>query len=245
MKIPSSKLLLSTISIVGPNGISEADFQKFAGFSGAFGDGFEDHARALKYLVLDGTIGASRGKLWIKRLANQEWLFEAIREGDPQSWQLIDRLPSRLWKYHPDDVANLELGLVGESHVLRELRLKIDKDLHDQIKHVSVENDALGYDIASPSPHEARGQVLIEVKTTSRPGQVLNFFLSRNEFEVGIRVPNYFLVFVRVEAGIPRLVGHLGINDVAGRVSSDVEPSFRWQSIRGQVDSRELLAGLP
>jgi len=245
MKTPPSKLLLSAISIVGTRGISETDFNIFVGNSMTYGFGFEDYARALNFLLHEGTLQKNGGVLKMTGLKNQTWLSEAVKDGDFRSWELMDSIPSRMWKHDPDDLANAELGLIGELFVVEQLKSSIDEDLHEQIEHVSIENDALGYDIKSPSVYEARGTVRIEVKTSSRPGNQFNFFLSRNEFDVGNSTQNWYVVFVKIVQGNPNLVGHLGVADLVERVSRDVESSFTWQSLRGELDIRELTPGLP
>lgn len=245
MKTPDGKLLLSAISIIGLNGASLVDFNLFAGMSKEYGFGFEDHARALDYLISEGTVRESQGKLRIRSLANLPWLPEVIARADSRAWQLIDNLPQKVWKFSPDELANMELGLQGELFVMDELRQSLDQDLHEQIQHVSLEDDSLGYDIYSPSLFETRGDVRLEVKTSSRPGSDFVFYLSRNEFEVGHTVKNWFLVFVKVNEGVPLLMGHLGVGELIDRISRDVDSEFKWQSVRGKIDTRELVIGLP
>ena len=245
MKTPDGRILLSAISIIGPEGISTTDFYLFAGLSKDFGFGFEDHARALEFLLGEGAVRESHGTLKIRSLANLPWLATTIAGGDSRAWQLIDNLPSKLWKYNPDEFANSELGLRGELFVLDELRKSLDEDLHEQIQHLSLEDDSLGYDIFCPSLFEARGEVRLEVKTTSRPGNDFIFYLSRNEFEVGNSVKNWFVVFVKINEGGPVLLGHLGVGDVVDRVPRDADSDFKWQSVRGRIDIRDLVTGLP
>lgn len=245
MNTPDGKLLLSAISIIGLNGVSLFDFNLFAGLSKDFGFGFEDHARALDYLINEGTVRESQGRLRIRSLANLPWLPEVIARADSRAWQLIDNLPQSVWKFSPDEVANMELGMQGELLVMDELRQSLDQDLHEQIQHVSLEDDSLGYDIYSPSLFEARGDVRLEVKTSSRPGNDFVFYLSRNEFEVGRSVKNWYLVFVKVIEGMPALLGHIGVGELVDRVARDSDPDFKWQSIRGKIDTRELVNGLP
>jgi len=245
MRTPDGRILLSAISIIGFNGISTADFNLFSGLSKDFGLGFEDHARALDFLLSEGTVRESHGTLKIRSLANSPWLAAVIAEGDSRTWQLIDSLPSKAWRYSPDEVANRELGLRGELFVMDELRKKLDEDLHEQIQHVSLVDDSLGYDIYSPSLFEVRGEVRLEVKTTSRPGNDFIFYLSRNEFEVGNSIKNWFVVFVKINEARPALLGHLGVGDLVERVPRDADSDFKWQTIRGKVDTRELVTGLP
>ncbi len=245
MKKPDGRLLLSAISIIGLSGVSQVDFKLFAGMSKNFGFGFEDHSRALEYLINEGTVREFQGMLKIRSLKNLPWLPGVIARADAQTWQLMDNLPHKLWKFSPDEVANMELGSQGELFVMDELRVSLDRDLHEQIQHVSLNDDSLGYDIFSPSIFEARGNVRLEVKTSSRPGNDFIFYLSRNEFEVGCSVKNWFLVFVKVNDGIPALLGHLGVGELLDRIASDVDKDFKWQSVRGKIDTRELVVGLP
>ena len=94
-----------------------------------------------------------------------------------------NRTRARRPDYIGNQVANQELGMLGELLVLRneQQRLMNDKrpDLAAKVRHVSVlENDTAGYDILS---YQLDGQKLfIEVKTTRGPIDS-DFFISASE----------------------------------------------------------------
>ncbi len=91
-------------------------------------------------------------------------------------------------------IKNRDIGQQGEQFVLnfeREYLLKNNrKDLADQVAHVSLDNDALGYDILSFDLTGAKKH--IEVKTTNA-GYESQFFLSVNETLVMEVLPNYYI----------------------------------------------------
>ena len=67
-------------------------------------------------------------------------------------------------------------------------------DLARKIKHVSKNNDGLGYDIQS---FTVRGdEIFIEVKTSKLSFSKSRYFISRNEVEIGKKSDNYWLYIV-------------------------------------------------
>jgi hypothetical protein len=231
--------------IVGENGIAEADFRLLAGMKGDFGLGFEDHTRALQFLIGSGAVRNSDGYLRFGELGGQVWIKDLLGVSDPATWSFFDKSFKKKWKFDPDNHNVAETGLAGEIFVISELKKVIDSDLHDLIQHVAIDDDSLGFDISSPSVGDARGQVHLEVKATTRPGDLLNFFLSRNEYDVGCSVSNWFLVFVRMDKGQPVLMGHLSSSEILDRAPTENSELFRWQILKGQVDARDLMVGLP
>ena len=61
--------------------------------------------------------------------------------------------------------------------------------------------------VASISMFNNNKKVLLEIKTSIRPGNNIIFYLSRNEYETGIKKNNWFLVFVQIIDNSEKLFG--------------------------------------
>lgn len=99
----------------------------------------------------------------------------------------------RMLARRTDDAARTETGLAGELAVVDACRNELVSfgrpDLAHGVQQVSVLDNSLGYDVLAPSltgPNR-----WLEVKTSrSAVGSVFDFFLSRNEYEVGRHDPS-------------------------------------------------------
>lgn len=82
------------------------------------------------------------------------------------------------------------VGSVGEELVVDSVRLDLQRigrdDLVDQVQRVSLIDDGLGYDVQAPA---LDGRLrYMEVKSSVAAGTTsFQFFLTRNEFDVGLR----------------------------------------------------------
>ena len=107
---------------------------------------------------------------------------------------------------------------------------------------MSLISDAMGWDISVPNldGQECR----LEVKCYR--GREPHFFISRHEFEVGLRRSRWYLVLCRSMQGpLPEVVGWTPLAPLAARMPVDVEWSARWQVVRVRIDESELRPGLP
>ncbi|MGX1775270.1 protein NO VEIN domain-containing protein [Nocardia brasiliensis] len=150
-----------------------------------------------------------------------------------------------------------EIGADGEEAVVaacREYLLNKDRaDLASQVQRLSLENDALGYDVTSPDCRGRRHH--LEVKATRSIGTCIEFYLSRNEATTGANDASWAVVVARQEIGghdgslAMRVVGWLAYPDVAPALPYDAAPSDvlhgRWASARISVPDNLLRPGLP
>lgn len=151
-----------------------------------------------------------------------------------------------------DDCRNRAVGALGERAVLDAARAELvalgRDDLADQVRRVSLISDQLGYDISAPS---INGQLrLLEVKTTTQEddaGAPINVFISRNEFETGIKFPSWSLVVCRaidVDKGVCEILGHCSAQSI-----SELMPQNRsggsWEQVRVELPRRSLIESLP
>lgn len=151
-----------------------------------------------------------------------------------------------------DDSRNRVVGALGERAVLDAARAELAglgrNDLAEQVRRVSLISDQLGYDISCPS---IDGQLrLLEVKTTTEEdaeGEPIRVFISRNEFETGIKFPGWSLVICRaidVDKGACEILGHCSAQSI-----SELMPQNRsggtWEQARVELPRRSLIEGLP
>jgi hypothetical protein len=147
------------------------------------------------------------------------------------------------------DAAHLvALGATGEEHVLacvrKELRDAGAPELADEVVQVSRISDQLGYDVLAPRLDG--GPRRLEVKATRRLRWRGEVFLTRNEFEVGLRDPDWALVVVEIDAaGTPTLAGWCRADRLEPIVPEDRHADGRWVSASLQQASALLSPDLP
>lgn len=103
----------------------------------------------------------------------------------------VNKKPTNYLEMH---MKNQDLGSLGELFILKHekdyLINNSRPDLSGQVRHISLENDALGYDILS---YDLSGvPKYIEIKTTIT-GYGSQFFLTANEIEKMAQLSNYFI----------------------------------------------------
>ena len=145
-----------------------------------------------------------------------------------------------------DESAQRALGESAEESVLTACRALLTErgrgDLARKVRRVSLISDSVGYDIQSP---DLRGsECRLEVKCFR--GRHPSFYITRNEFEVGLRLPRWYLVLCRAaNDSHPNVVGWTALTPLAGKMPSDLDKSARWQSAKVRFVESELRPGLP
>jgi hypothetical protein len=86
----------------------------------------------------------------------------------------------------------------------------------------------------------------LEVKTSVRAIQAtFDFYLSRNEFEVGRRRSEWSLVAVTLNNGHPELLGHIFNHQIESRFPHDIDGSINWNSAHSRLEKYLFREGLP
>lgn len=142
-----------------------------------------------RLLVEAGLVGMSGGRFFATESVQQ------ICELDDESaLPLLRRLFESIDRRNTGGFGDAEdkalIGAIGEELVVeaaREGLLRAERlDLRDQVRRVSLVDDSLGYDVHAPAI--ASAPRLLEVKSTVREGgSGFDFFISRNEYEVGLK----------------------------------------------------------
>lgn len=198
-------------------------------------------------LAADAIRLSDQGRLMISDLGALPWFDEALLSGSSDAWALEEICEKHSGKGRKFDAKLLaQIGQTGEEYVLALLKESIPSELHVYVHHVSVSDDTVGYDIKSPSTSVDSAIRFIEVKTSSRPSvDKFSFFLSRNEFERGIRDPRWCIVAVQLLDGTCCTLGHIFAHQFESKMPKDVDSEARWQTARVDIESSTWLPGLP
>lgn len=210
------------------------------------GMAYFDRMRVAEALLADGTISMVDGRLYISAAHIPDWLRPNLDKGDQEAWGIADLLEDfgvHFRKYESD--LNARIGLNGEYFILDYLKQRLSPVLHSSIDHVSLRDDTCGYDIVTPVVLPIKNRLLIEVKTTVRPGLIFRFFLSRNEATVGKRYRQWCLVAVRQTQSELVLLGHLRHSTIEGMLPCDMDKGCTWESVRIDIPVEKLEPGLP
>lgn len=201
----------------------------------------------LNQLIVYGVILIYDGRLSIGSTDGIIWIQSALQNGYRDAWDMVEIVDGPCDECKKFDQEILKsIGDSGEKFVIYSIKSKLPSEMHSKIIHVADVNDYAGYDIYSPSVNNIEKNVKIEVKTSTRNrDQDIQFFLSRNEFEVGRRNRDWCIVFVSIDNGTKQILGHLYCYQIESRLPRDVDPSANWQNCKILVDTFLLHGGLP
>ena len=179
--------------------------------------------------------------------AEPEGLEGALEALVPDAQRREELLLARAQRF--DDSTRRLIGEIGEQTVVRFAREELVKlgreDLARQVRRVSLGSDALGYDVNAP---RVTGQPrLLEVKSTTRPGEAVSIHISRNEANVGERFAAWALVLCRVvdvDARRAEVCGWCPASAFAGRLPQDSRGG-RWEHAAIEIRQADLTPGLP
>ena len=205
--------------------------------------GYDSRKQILSDLLEIGLVTIDGSRLCLGTLTECSWLVEGLQQGSLEAWEIVDSFPKKARKFNPDFELLNEIGLQGELVVIEELKKILPPNFHDQIYHVSLTDDSAGFDISSPSVINPDNRIFLEVKTSSRPGDKFNFYLSRNEFETAKSLKNWYLILVKLKESQAELFGYLESASLINYFPEDTTPGFRWTNTQG-VFTKDDLRGL-
>jgi hypothetical protein len=220
------------------------DFKTGGRLAGDIRKGYQARMTAFMELSEQGFVKLESGKLALGALSLEPWLTDGLSNGDIESWKICDAYPVKLHKFKPDQFNLEQIGREGEDFVIAWLKTNLEKDLHGEIIHTSLTDDGAGYDIVSPTT-KLQGRILLEVKTTTRPGDEFNFHLSRNEWNTALRNSNWYLVLVRKIKGSFDLFGYLDNHSLVNYYPDDKHKDFKWSSVIGKFSPDDVYSGFP
>jgi hypothetical protein len=172
---------------------------------------------------------------------------EGLEDLVPDPERREELLLSRAQRF--DDLQRRLVGEIGEELVLAVARKELNElnrgDLARRVRRVSLESDALGYDISAP---RLIGRPrMLEVKATTRAEDPLRIHISRNEARTGARYPEWSLVVCHVddvEARTGELQGWCAATTFSIRLPRDPDGG-RWEQAEVEIRPVELMPDLP
>lgn len=141
-----------------------------------------------------------------------------------------------------------KLGVTGEEAIVRACRAELEaagaEEAACAVRRVSLVSDELGYDVVAPRLDGSERR--LEVKATRSSGREVTIFLSRNEYEVGLADPDWYLVLARIRLdGRSDVAGHTSASALTPLLPTDTSREGRWQVTQLRLDIHDLRAGLP
>lgn len=220
------------------------DFKTGGRLAGDIRRGYQARIAAFSSLAERGFVTLESGRLALGVLSPEPWLTSSLLNGDPESWAICDAFPSKARKFNPESLNLEQIGREGEDFVISWLKSNLDPQLQSGIIHTSLTDDGAGYDIASPSPR-IQGKMLLEVKTTTRPGTNFTFHLSRNEWNTAARSTHWYLVMVTKIQGSFSFFGFLDSQSLVNYYPNDSHLDFKWTSAVGSLGPDDVFDGVP
>jgi hypothetical protein len=170
--------------------------------------------------------------------------------GDSHAMPVLRQLLTAILREPLDAARRAEVGAVAEEFVAAECRHTLEELGHPalsaQVRRVSLIDDRLGFDVASPTV--GGDPRLLEVKgsTNATPG-LFPFFLSRNEYDVGRRSPrSWSLVACSVDAANDDAVAVVGYCRASAlEVYLPSDGNGRWTEAAVTLPVYVLTPGLP
>lgn len=210
------------------------------------GKSYQDRIRVADKLLSDGTIFLDDGFMRIATQESPAWLADDLKQGLDVAWDILGVIdPTQKLGNKFDRLFYEELGYEGEIAVMNELRSRLHESIHHRINHISLVDDSAGFDIRSPSAIDPSENVLLEVKTTSRPGQQFIFFISRNEARVASLNKNWRLLGVLKEPHGLSIIGNLSFAQISSFLPADQAENGRWESAKITIPRTLFLNNLP
>jgi hypothetical protein len=211
------------------------------------GESYSYRVDVMQELVRIGVVDIADDTLILGMSFDVEWLVSGLRSGNKMAWELVTSLDNEKAIEKKFDATELKrIGDLGENFVVDSLKIIHTIELHDQIKHVARYDDTFGYDIVAPSTIDTDKSSYLEVKTSVRPvTDSIQFFLSRNEFEVGKSLRNWCIVLVSIIDNTPVILGHLYCYQFESRIPKDIDTNVSWQTCKVTIECSLLRHGLP
>jgi len=182
----------------------------------------------------------------IDRLVPAPPLSVLVALGDPAALDLLARAVKQASGVE-GALEKILVGERGEEFVVDRCRDELEAlgrpDLSYGVRRVSLVSDSLGYDVVAPSIGSSARH--LEVKTTTRQAVgSFEFYISRNEFEVGRLEPtSWSLVACRTEDEDVALVGWCRAAALVTYLPDD-QNGF-WTEARVRLPQSVLVDGIP
>lgn len=235
------------VILAARNRISVRDFDmqcKLAPVSN--GKAYYDRQRVAQKFIADHTIEIHNGYLRLSIKDAPEWLLSGLKVGSEISWEILENLdPTHKLNVKFDRELIEQIGLDGELKVMELLSNRLPENVLNRLKHTSLTDDSAGYDIQSPSVKDSTDTLLLEVKTSSRPGRQFHFYISRNEARVASQNDNWRLLGVARKVSGYELIGSMHYANFSQYLPTDTSANGRWESASISIPLSSFVSDLP
>lgn len=210
------------------------------------GKSYFDRIRVAESLIREKVLAVEDGHLKLPNNNVPDSIVGKLLGGSEVAWKILDLIdpPKRVIR-KLDQTLLSGIGLNGELAVIHQLSDSMHKEDFQRVRHVSQYDDSAGFDIQSPSLKSASTTVLLEVKTSVRPGDIFTFFISRNEARIGRQNSNWFLVGVEACEGGYRVFGHISSFLFMDMLPVDQSDFCEWDTARVSLSKQVFFQGLP
>lgn len=210
------------------------------------GKTFFDRIRVAESLIRDRLITTEDGYLKLENKIIPSSLIENLKSGSIVAWKILECIDPPQKIFQKIDLELLsQIGLDGEFAVIKELNKNLSSEVVSRIRHISLVDDSAGYDIQAPSLRNIEANLLLEVKTSVRPGDSFQFYISKNEARVAQLNSNWFLVGVESTPNGYQILGSLTFNMFADFLPINQSPNGHWESAKISIPKKIFTIGLP
>jgi hypothetical protein len=241
-----NELFLDVITAAS-NGVATKDFElqcRLAPIQN--GKSFFDRVRVADELLRIGLIGVEDGYLKLITKDIPHSLIGELKKGSETAWKILELIDHNNKFSHKIDLELIhQIGLDGEHAVVAELNRLIPETEHYRIRHISLFDDSAGFDIQTPSIKNLDSSVLLEVKTSSRPGNNFTFYISQNEARVASLNKNWTLLGVISNDFDYKILGFLSYYQFSDFLPINVDTQGRWETAKITVPKDFFELGLP
>ena len=210
------------------------------------GKSFFDRIRVAENLIRDKLIEVDDGYLRLGAQNIPPSLINDLKDGSELAWEILDCLEPTSNTLKKIDLELLSrIGLEGELAVVRDLKNNLPDSEWPKVKHISLIDDSAGFDIHAPSVRNPEAILLLEVKTSPRPGPNFSFYISRNEVRVAQQNLNWVLLGVSSTPSGYRVLGSLDLFQFIDYLPLNQHPQGHWESAKITVPTSLFKNGLP
>jgi hypothetical protein len=212
----------------------------------ANGKSYFDRFRVAEALISDKMICIENGYLKLANNFIPESLVDNLVTGSEVAWKILDCIdPPKKYLQKIDQDLLKKIGLNGELAVIEEIRNHLDIQDFPKVRHISLVDDSAGFDIQTPSIKNIEETLLLEVKTSVRPGDLFTFYISKNEARVARQNNNWLLVGVESFADGFRVFGNLMFNTFSDLLPLNQSRSCEWETAKIVISKKLFFNGLP
>ncbi len=239
--------LVLEVLVAARQGISVKEFERQCRHAPLEnGKSFYDRMRVADELKSDQMIEDENGYLRLSAKNIPSTLINDLKVGSEVAWGILECIDPTKKLLSKIDLELLhKIGLDGEYEVIEELKKNLSLREIERIRHVSLVDDSAGFDIICPSVKNSDLTVLLEVKTSPRPGSDFNFFISRNEARVARHNDNWFLLAVTASPNGYQVLGTLNFYQFSDYLPVNQDKRGQWESAKISISKDLFKKGLP